>query len=216
MKNLLILLLAISMLLTARGKTIEPEMTAKPEKKIDEWREAYAVYLNESDFAGFYIGDINQDGFPEVVLCNNETNSGQVCYFTDGGLQVLELWVVSSWGKVGYLEETNQIILLQWYGHTQGTFGSIDYFLYDWTQSGYIETYSLIRESGYGEHNDEMGNVVDAIYGQGYINEKEVDFDEFEAALAEMNRLLEISTWFTMVDADEVEDYSDYLMNWEP
>jgi len=182
------------------------------------WQEAYTDYLNKNDlndYYGFYIRDINSDGIPEIVIRYDEyTNSGEILYFADNKLQTLNLRVISVWGDVGYLEETNQIVFLHWYGHTTGTFGSVEFFLYDWTSDGYIETHSVIRESGYAKYDDEGKSYVEVSYGQGYINGDEVDFNEFEIALAEMHALLEKSTWFPMTDADEVEDYSDYFIQW--
>jgi len=178
------------------------------------WRGIYADYLSKEDFEdyyGFYIGDINSDGVPEIAIRYNElTNNGVMLCFVDNKLQVLELNVVSIWGDVGYLEETNQIIFLQWYGHTQATFGSVNFYLFEWTPNGYTEAISVIRESGYDTHNNGAGE-----YGQGYINGEKADFDEFEIVLAEMYTLLEKSTWFPMTDFDEVEDYSDYFIQWE-
>ena len=175
------------------------------------WREAYAEYLNNVDFFdGFYIGDINNDGIPEVIIRYNESNSGFILYFCNDKVQALELEVISLWGKAGYLEETNQIILLHWYGHTYGTFGSVDYFLYDWTSDGYVETRSVIRESGYAEDDEETGEEH---YGQGYINGETVDFAVFETALTEMDALLEKSTWFPMTDTSNINDCLESLIN---
>jgi len=89
-------------------------------------------------------------------------------------------------------------------GDTQGTFGSVDFFLYDWTLNGYTETMSVIRESGYDKNLDGNGE-----YGQGYINGEKVDFDEFEIALGKMYALLDKSAWFPMIDAGEANDYLD-------
>ena len=193
------------------GEYYNPPMSADSTKS--NWQEAYADYLNKGnykDYYGFYIGDINSDGIPELVIRYNDfTNSGEILYFVDNKLQTLDLCVVSDWGNVGYLEEINQIVFLQWYGHTQGTFGSVDFYLYEWTPNGYSEITSVIRESGYDPHNDGSGE-----YGQGYINGEKVDLEEFEIVLAGMYALLEESTWFLMTDFDEVEDYSDYFLQW--
>ena len=216
MRNLILILsLCLCFLFSACHKTESYETgtgisSISSDLLKPNWQEAYFDYLNKEDISyyyGFYIGDVNRDNIPEIVLRYNEfTNSGAILYFAGVELQVLELDVVSTWGNVGYLEETNQIILLQWYGHTQGTFGSVNFYLYEWTPDGYAETISVIRESGYG---------ITEEYGQGYINGKEVDFDDFEVILAEMYALLEKSTWFPMIAFDEVDNYSDYFTQWE-
>ena len=191
------------------GKSYNPPESDDVPKQ--DWREDYARYLSDADWLdGFYIGDINNDGIPEVVIRYNETNSGFILYFINDKLQVLELDVVSMWGKAGYLEKTNQIILLREYGHTYGTFGLADYSLYDWTPNGYVETRSVMRESGYAESNGETGELFED-YGQGYINGEEVDFAEFETALAEMEELLEKSTWFPMTDTSDINDCLEIL-----
>lgn len=178
-----------------------------------DWREAYAAYLeeNKNDILDFHVADMNEDGIPEVVFrYNDETNDGAVLSFIDNKLQILKLFVVSGWGKAGYLEKDNQFICLQWYGHTSGTFGSVDFYLYAWTPDGYTEKRSVNRKSGYDNNNGGNG-----VYGQGYINGEKVDFDEFEIALAEMYELLEASTWFVMTDAGQVDDYLNYFLQWE-
>jgi len=220
MKKILALAMSAFVFLVACGKTL-PEATGE----VDEWRKAYAERLDKGDICGFYIGKINDSDFPVLITWSDngsrdialETNSGYVYAFADGELKALELQVVSAWGKVGYLKETNQIILLQWYGHTTGTFGSVDFFLYDWTSNGYIETRSVMRESGYcDEYDADTEDYLVKRYGQGYINGEEVDFEEFEIALSQMYALLEKSTWFPMTDANDEGNYLDYLINWKP
>jgi len=221
------IIIAVSVFLAACTKEMPqsepPDTESQQPERTDEWRSMYAGYLSENSgedsYDGFYIGDINRDGVPELIVGDYNppvlTNSGTICYLINGRLHTLDLWPISYWGMGGYLEDTNQLILLKWYGHTQGTFGSVDFFLYDWTPDGYIETYSLTRESGYGGSDDSREGITEAVYAQGYINGNEVEFDEFEAALEDMYELLAESTWFPMTDYNDVADISDYLSNWQ-
>ena len=78
------------------------------------------------------------------------------------------------------------------------------------TPNGYVESISVVRESGFDALCDGKGE-----YGQGFINRELVDFQEFEIKLAEMYTLLGESTWFPMTDANDVEDYWEYLVQWE-
>jgi hypothetical protein len=199
-----------------------PLLQKEPVEKHGDWKEIYAEYLNKGGFYGFYIGDISGSGFPSLVIRKDdgtrlddgsyieETNSGFVYSITDDGVQVLDLNATSVWGKAGYLEETKQIVFLRWYGHTQATFGSVEFFLYDWTPNGYVESISVVRESGFDALSDGKGE-----YGQGFINRELVDFQEFEMKLAEMYTLLGESTWFLMTNANDVGDYWVYLVQWE-
>ena len=166
-----------------------------------------------------YTENMNWRGTNCCDECINwlETNCGSIYYFTDRGFKTLALFGTSYRGRVGYLEETNQIFYLRDFGDTTGTFGFVELFLYDWTSDGYVETRSLIRESGYcDEYDASTKQYLVKEYGQGYINGKEVDFDEFEIALTEMKALWEKSTWFPMTTADEAGDYFDYLSKWKP
>ena len=185
-----------------------PDNLAKP-----DWKEIYADYLNKEnseEYYGFYIGDMNSDSIPELAIRYDEyTNAGVILCLVDNELQVLDLGVISIWGDVGYLQETNQIIFLKWYGHTMAAFGSVEFYLYEWTSGGYTEVISVIRESGYKDDNGVEN------YEQGYINGEKVGFDEFEIALAEMYALLEKSTWFPMTDFNDIENFSDYFTQWE-
>ena len=171
----------------------------------NEWRKDYADFLEEylTDSSGFYIGDINGDGIPEAVISYNETNSGVIAYYNNNGFAILDLEVISLWGKVGYLEETKQLIIQPFREHTTGTFGFVDYIIYEWINDDYIPVLTLNRESG---------NYDVSEYEQGYINGEPVEFIEFEDKVKETDALLyEKSTWFPMTEANEIEDYLEYL-----
>lgn len=170
-----------------------------------EWQHAFAEYINGQGFyMGLYVGDINGDETPEAVIAQGKNEMTTVLYYLDGEVRPLDLHVSSSWGYVRYIPETKQILNCPFYGHTWGTFGQENYYIYDWTDKGYVETFSLTREGGY--YNDET--FFD--YGQGYINGEKVDFDTFEAKLAEMKQLVEENEYFPCIYKDD-ENYAEYV-----
>lgn len=170
-----------------------------------EWQHAFAEYINGQDFyMGLYVGDINGDETPEAVIAQNICEWTTILYYLDGEVYTLDLQTSSSWGYVRYLPETNQILFCPFYGHTWGTFGYEEYYLYDWTDEGYVESFSMFRESGYYNSEEDFG------YGQGYINGEEVDFDTFEVKLAEIKRLVEENEYFPCIYKDD-ENYAEYV-----
>ena len=184
-----------------------------------EWQQAYMVYLTENwkDVYSIYVGDINDCGIPEIVVqINAFPGYATVIYYVDDSVKTLDLYYDSIWGHWGFLEETKQFIFLEFYGHTDGTFGNItNYVLYDWTEDGYVESYRIDRESGfYGFY------WKDAVpeYGQAYINGEEVSNEEFEIALEAMKELSAKATGFPALKCtDENELFtleSSELMNY--
>lgn len=185
----------------------EIETTAAIEecKCEHEWQHAFSEYINEQDFyMGLYVGDINGDETPEAVIAQNICEWTTILYYLDEKVNTLDLQTSSSWGYVRYLPETNQILFCPFYGHTWGTFGYEEYYLYDWNDEGYVESFSMFRESGYYNSEEDFG------YGQGYINGEKVDFDTFEAKLAEMKQLVEENEYFPCVYKED-ENYAEYV-----
>ena len=191
----------------ATTSATEAETTADIEecKCEHEWQHAFAEYINGQEFyMGLYVGDINGDETPEAVIAQNICEWTTILYYLDEEVHALDLQTSSSWGYVRYLPETNQILFCPFYGHTWGTFGYEEYYLYDWTDEGYVESFSLFRESGYYNSEEDFG------YGQGYINGEGVDFYTFEAKLAEMKQLVEENEYFSCIYKDD-ENYAEYV-----
>lgn len=192
---------------TTSATETEAETTAAIEecKCEHEWQHVFSEYINGQDFyMGLYVGDINGDEIPEAVIAQNICEWTTILYYLDGEVHALDLQTSSSWGYVRYLPETNQILFCPFYGHTWGTFGYEEYYLYDWTAEGYVESFSMFRESGYYNSEEDFG------YGQGYINGEKVDFDTFEAKLAEMKQLVEENEHFPCIYKDD-ENYAEYV-----
>ena len=191
---------------TTSATETEAETTAAIEecKCEHEWQHAFAEYINGQDFyMGLYVGDINGDETPEAVIDVNTFGNTEILFYTDNGIETFSLGVTSGWGYVRYVPETKQILNCPFFGHTTGTFGYEEHYIYDWTDEGYVESFSMFRESGYYSEED-FG------YGQGYINGEEVDFDTFEAKLAEINQLVEKNEYFPCIYKDD-ENYAEYV-----
>lgn len=151
-----------------------------------------------------------------------------ILYFNDEGMQVLELWTTSVWGSVRYIPDTMQILFQPMRGHTWGTYGYTDYYLYGWNGSDFEVVSTLFRESGM-YYTDEDGTEHSEL-GQAYIDGAEVDNDTFEARLAEIQKLEQDNSYFPVAyiydsdikknpDMDSVKAYIENNFpcfdNWE-
>lgn len=185
---------------SATEAPIETISSDKIEEKVctclNEWQHAYSEYLNSLDFltGGVYLGDINGDDIPEAVIEINPYELTDILYFNDDGMQVLELWTTSVWGSVRYIPDTMQILFQPMRGHTWGTYGYTDYYLYGWNGLDFEVVSTLFRESGM-YYTDEDGTEHSEL-GQAYIDGAEVDNDTFEARLAEIQKLEQDNSYF--------------------
>lgn len=197
----------------------ECETTAKAECHCPtEWQHAYSEYLNSLDFlaGGIYLGDINGDDIPEAVIEINPFEMTDLLYFNDDGMQVLKLETTSIWGSVRYIPDTKQILFNPMRGHTWGTWGYEEYYLYSWNGSDFEVTSTIFRESGM-YYIDEDG-TEHSEFGQAYIDGIEVDNGTFEPKLTEFEKLEQDNSYFPVVyicdydynknpDMDSVKDY---------
>ena len=171
-----------------------------------DWQHAYAEYINRIGYQGLYIDDINGDEIPEAVIKRDDTLATMILYYTENGLAEFELQPVSDWGHITYIPDTKQILFSPFYGHTWGTFGYEEYYLYDWTGTEYTETFSIFREAGaYAEYVD----LHIEEYGQAYINGEEVDNDTFEAKFSEIKELESANSYFSVVNIKD-ENFEAY------
>lgn len=219
---------------SATEAPIEMVSSDKIEEKVctcpNKWQHAYSEYLNGLDFltGGVYLGDINGDDIPEAVIEINPYELTDILYFNDDGMQVLELWTTSVWGSVRYIPDTKQILFQPMRGHTWGTYGYTEYYLYGWNGSDFEVVSTLFRESGM-YYIDEDG-TEHAELGQAYIDGAEVDNNTFEARLAEIQKLEQDSSYFPVAyiydsdikknpDTDSVKAYIENNFpcfdNWE-
>lgn len=210
---------------SATEAPIETVSSDKIEEKVctcpNEWQHAYSEYLNGLDFltGGVYLGDINGDDIPEAVIEINPYELTDILYFNDDGMQVLELWTTSVWGSVRYIPDTMQILFQPMRGHTWGTYGYTDYYLYGWNGSDFEVVSTLFRESGM-YYTDEDGTEHSEL-GQAYIDGAEVDNDTFEARLAEIQKLEQDNSYFPVAyiyDSDikknpDIDSVKAYIEN---
>ena len=207
---------------SATEAPIEMVSSDKIEEKVctcpNKWQHAYSEYLNGLDFltGGVYLGDINGDDIPEAVVEINPYELTDILYFNDDGMQVLELWTTSVWGSVRYIPDTMQILFQPMRGHTWGTYGYTEYYLYGWNGSDFEVVSTLFRKSGM-YYTDEDG-TEHAELGRAYIDGVEVDNDTFEARLAEIQKLEQDNSYFPVAyiydsdikknpDMDSVKNY---------
>ncbi len=219
---------------SATEAPIEMVSSDKIEEKVctcpNKWQHAYSEYLNGLDFltGGVYLGDINGDDIPEAVVEINPYELTDILYFNDDGMQVLELWTTSVWGSVRYIPDTMQILFQPMQGHTWGTYGYTEYYLYGWNGSDFEVVSTLFRGSGM-YYTDEDG-TEHAELGRAYIDGVEVDNDTFEARLAEIQKLEQDNSYFPVAyiydsdikknpDTDSVKAYIENNFpcfdNWE-
>lgn len=209
--------------LTAEQVTATETVSYASVKETDcacptEWQHQYSEYLNSLDFlkGGVYLGDINGDDIPEAVIEINPFEMTDILYFNDSGMQKLELYTTSVWGSVRYIPDTRQILFQPMRGHTWGTYGYTEYYLYGWNGSDFEVVSTLFRESGM-YYIDEDG-TEHAELGQAYIDGAEVDSDTFEEKLAEYQKLEQDNSYFPVAyicdydynqnpDMDSVKNY---------
>ncbi len=201
---------------------IEMVSSDKIEEKVctcpNKWQHAYSEYLNGLDFltGGVYLGDINGDDIPEAVIEINPFEMTDILYFNDSGMQKLELYTTSVWGSVRYIPDTRQILFQPMRGHTWGTYGYTEYYLYGWNGSDFEVVSTLFRESGM-YYTDEDGTEHSEL-GQAYIDGVEVDSDTFEGKLAKYQKLEQDNSYFPVAyicdydynqnpDMDSVKNY---------
>lgn len=219
---------------SATEALIEMVSSDKIEEKVctcpNKWQHAYSEYLNSLDFleGGVYLDDINGDDIPEAVIEINPFEMTDILYFNDSGMQKLELYTTSVWGSVRYIPDTMQILFQPMRGHTWGTYGYTEYYLYGWNGSDFEVVSTLFRESGM-YYTDEDGTEHSEL-GQAYIDGVEVDNDTFEARLAEIQKLEQDNSYFPVAyiydsdikknpDTDSVKAYIENNFpcfdNWE-
>ena len=151
-----------------------------------DYKKDYAEFLNNQEFCGLYIGDINSDGIPEAVIETNVCESTVILYYNEDGMQELELWTMSDKGYVRYLPDTKQIVYSEY--HFRGGAG-IE--IYSWENTDYIKTFSMSRLA-YGEGED---------VPQAYIDDAEADRDTFESKLLEFEKYRDEGEYFPVISA---------------
>lgn len=184
-------------------ETAKTTTTAAETEKIctceSDFQHACCEYLNGLDFlaGGVYYGDINGDDKPEAVVEINPLELTYVLYENGNGMQILPLETMSAWGYVRYIADTNQILYCHAYGHTWGSWGYEECYIFDWNGTDYEVASSILRESGI-YYEDENGEAHSE-YGQAYIDGEEVDNDTFEAKFAEYEKLRDENDYLPIV-----------------
>lgn len=182
---------------------VETTTTVTETEKVcaceSEFQHACCEYLNGLDFlaGGVYYGDINGDDKPEAVVAINPFGLTHVLYENENGIQDLELVTVSVWGEVSYAADTRQIFFTPMRGHTTGTWGYEEHYIYDWNGTDYEVTTTFFRESGYPWAAED--GTVYGDWSDGFINGEFVEHDAFDAKLAEYEKIRDESGYFPIV-----------------
>lgn len=190
--------------------TEETTTTVTETEKIctceSDFQHACCEYLNELDYltGGVYYGDINGDGKPETVVEKNNYEITHILYENDDGIQLLKLETVSCWGEVSYIADTKQIFFTPMRGHTTGTWGYEEHYIYDWNGTDYVVTTTFSRESGYPLTGDD--GTVYSDWSDGYINGEFLEHDAFDAKLKEYEKLRDESGYFPIAYIFDRED----------
>lgn len=196
------------------SETTEATATVTETEKVctcaSEFQHACCEYLNNLDFltGGVYYGDINGDDKPEAVVEINPFEWTYVLYENKDGIQVLELETVSQWGRVSYVADTKQILFTPMFGHTTGTWGLEEHYIYSWNGTDYEVTEEIKRESGYPWEDDD-GNVW-GDYSDGFINGEFIEYDTFEARVDEIEALRMSNSYFPVIDVAD-ENFESYV-----
>ena len=139
---------------------------------------------------GVLIEDINGDAQDEMIMHINPFGNMDILYMKDGVIKIVNCDVMSIWGGTWYDSSTNRIVNQYFYGHTEGTLGAYEYYVYDWDGADYLLTMHLKMESGYYEREPDGVTKTDIfICGQTYLNDEEITserFEELHAVLLEL------------------------------
>ncbi len=218
---------------TEKYTYIEYEKVRVEDKwELGEWTvidNLFAYYLNkyteEHEYPphGILIEDINSDGQDEMVVHNNPYGNLEIVYIKNGEIRVVICDVMSVWGYTWYDRTNNRIVNEYFYGHTEGTLGAYEYYVYDWDGEDYILTIHLERESGYYEREaDGVTRTDNFIVGQAYLNDEEITNERFEELHAELKQVMIAENAFDVVPSgffeideelkkEQEEEYNAYI-----
>lgn len=213
MKIKILLIIIIFGLTACNAKTADVETTVSNAKATEvttitdvtefesiekELLQMYTKYLNEykKTIGGLYLGDINGDKIAELVIENNSYDGTDIVYYNKNGLQVLSLETEVYGGDVTYMIDTKQILHTTFIGHTTGTEGYIDKYLYSWNGTEYVITTKLVR------YMSDNGLIC-------IINDSLVDEETFNS---ELEKYIEISygEYFPVITVFD-ENFENYL-----
>lgn len=150
----------------------------------------YSKYVEKNGLPyGVLIEDINGDGEEELVIHQNPFGMLEVVYLSNGEAKKVACDVMSQWGGVWYDTSRNRIVNEYFYGHTEGTAGAYEYYVYDWDGEKYVRTMVLIREAGYYEREEDGVTKTDNFMdGNSYLNYEWISNERFEELRAELKQ----------------------------
>ena len=194
-------------------------LTVCVENKSGEWKinnntfiSFLTYYTERYEYPphGVLIEDINGDGQDEMVVEINPYGYLYVLYIKDGELKVLECDTMSEWGGTWYDKANNRIVNQYFYGHTEGSMGAYEYYVYDWNGEDYVMTMHLECEAGYFEREaDGVTRTDNFIDGQAYLNGEEISSEEFEKLHTELTQVMTAENLFDVVTSGYFEIHKE-------
>ncbi len=174
---------------------------------LEKWQVEYYNYLKEHykhDFLphSIYVKDINSDDIPEVFLytMGSWIYPQSVLTHTENGIAVTNLAIFSGSLEAGrfvyYIPETGQIVLKET-GHLVSQLGILEYYIFDSTPEGYIntinlqgsidgyfvDTYNYFARSDPDNDEEQYETIYYKDLRECRINDEEVTYEEFTEAV---------------------------------
>lgn len=177
-------------------------------ENINSFASYLTAYTEEHEYPpyGVFIDDINGDGQDEMIMHISSFGNLDVLYMKDGELKVVECGVMSQWGGTWYDKANNRIVNEFFYGHTEGTAGAYEYYVYDWNGEDYVMTMHLECEAGYFEREaDGVTKTDNFINGQAYLNGEEISNEEFEEMRVGLEQVMTAENLFGIVESGAFE-----------
>ena len=177
-------------------------------ENINSFASCLTAYTEKHGYLpyGVLVDDINGDGQDEMIIHTNPFGNLDILYTKDGELKIIECGVMSQWGGTWYDKVNNRIVNEYFYGHTEGTMGAYEYYVYDWNGEDYVMTMHLECEAGYFEREaDGVTKTDNFIDGQAYLNGEEISSEEFEKLRNELTQVMTAENLFDIIPSGYTE-----------
>lgn len=189
----------------------------------DEAKAAYKDYLQSLDYLyGVCFCDLNADGIAEMVVGINQFGLTDVVSWTDAGLHVDNISVMSDYGGTWLVYEDGAYTILNRaaYSYHLGAAGYEDWYVYKYniTDQSLRTEYHYMREA-YSEvvPDSELANV-ESYYGDAYVNDTAIDESTSNDLLQLLLQVSEKSVIFPYVlhyenlaEQTVAQTYTDYV-----
>ncbi len=196
-----------SLMTEEEKKSIERAKSVSITVEVTPLLDYYSKYVEKNGLPyGVLIEDINGDGTEELVIHQNPFGMLEVVYLSNGEAKRVACDVMSQWGGVWYDTSRNRIVNQYFCGHTEGTAGAYEYYVYDWDGEKYVRTMVLIRQAGYYEREEDGVTETDVfVDGQAYLNYEAITNERFEELHAELKQSMLSENRFDVIPSGALE-----------